>query len=92
MLMSEKIGRCQQMNMEAMALYPLSTVEETTHLCNPWADFALKQRLYRQYGTHLVGNRTDSTDPRHHLWQLFYGAALQELLEVARRFIDAQCQ
>jgi hypothetical protein len=91
-LETEEVRQGQQVDVQGMALQPLSAVHQPPHPNHPGRGLHPEGLLQGLHGSHLVRHRADAADAGHDIQHLLMPAALQELLEVARRLEDAQPQ
>lgn len=62
---AEKVGRRQQMDVQAMRLYPLPAIEQAPHGGDPGRGNDTQDALDRLYRAHLIGHRANAADARH---------------------------
>src|SRR3990172_3771613 len=80
------------MDMQAMTLHPLTTVNHPAHRTYPWTGITGKDLLNRMHGAHLVGHRAYTANTRHDIRNFMVAASFKEFFKQPRRLIDTQLQ
>ena len=89
---SQEIRGGEQMDVQRMTLDPFAAVHGSAQILHPGAHLNAEGALQGLHRAHLVGDRTDAADARNNVGDLGVAAALQQLLEQARGFVDAQLE
>ena len=89
---TEEIRQRQQMYMEAVALYPFTTIHQAAHRPQPRVRGKTGDLFQRLHRAHLIGDRTDTADTSDDIRHLIKMAPLQKLFKQARRLINLQPQ
>ena len=88
---AEEVRGVQHVDMQRVALDPLSAVEQPAQVANrPLVDRDPARVLHRTDRAGLVGDRADAANPRGDVGRLGEGTPAQQGLEEARRLIDPQ--
>ncbi len=89
-LAAEEVGGVQQVDVERVALHPLTAIEETAQVGDAAPDLHPQGVLHRGAGAHLVRHRADAADAGGEVGRLGGAATPQESLEEPRGLEDAQ--
>jgi hypothetical protein len=84
-LASEEVRRCEQVNVQRVALDPLAAVVEAPERANGRMDLDAEDPLERMNRAHLVGDGTDAADACDEIRNLAGLASAEQRLEEARR-------
>src|SRR3990170_4175106 len=89
-LVTEEVGRMQQVDVERVALDPLAAIDQPAERAQRPVDRYPERVLHRVDGAHLIGDRADAADARGDVGRFGEGAAAQERLEEAWRLENAE--
>jgi hypothetical protein len=87
---AEEVGGMQQVDVQGVALDPLSAVEQAAKIGDRSGDLDPAGRLDGQARAHLVGHRADPADARGDVGRFGVLPPAQERLEEPRRLVDLQ--
>ena len=87
---AEEVGGVKQVDVQGVALYPLSAVEEAAQIGHLPTHLHTKSVLHRGAGAHLVRHRAYATDAGCDVGGLGGPASLQERFEKAGRLEDVE--
>src|SRR6185437_6661634 len=84
-VVTEKIGRLQQIDVQRVALDPLTAVDEPSQVAQRPLNAQAENLLQRVNRAHLVRDRTDAANARDNVRHFFVMSSLQESFEEPRR-------
>ena len=87
---AQEVGSVEQVDVQGVALYPLSAVEKAAKIGHLPAHLHTEGVLHRRAGAHLVRHGADAADAGRDVGGLGGPASLQERLEEAGRLEDVE--